>query len=143
MARYFTLKELLQSETATEKGIDNTPTFEIVDHLKELTEKILDPLRDAWGAPLVINSGYRCDALNKAVGGSKTSAHLTGYAADIRPSDSRRTAKFIIFANSWLIEHNVAFDQSIDEQSAGVKWLHIAVRNVEGKQRKQFLTIHK
>ena len=143
MAKYFTLKELVESETATAKGIDNFPSFEIAAHLQELTETILDPLREAWGGPLVINSGYRCEALNRAVGGSATSAHMFGYAADIRPTDSRRTAKFILFANSWLQENNIKFDQSIDEKSGDTKWLHISVRNGQGKQRCQFLSIHK
>lgn len=141
--RYFELSEFVASDTASKKKIDNTPTFEVVDHLEELVLEILDPLRSAWGSPLRVTSGYRCKALNKAVGGANNSAHLTGYAADIQPTDSRRTAKFILFANAWLQENNISFDQSIDESSGTTKWWHISVRNSDGKQRKQFLSLSK
>ena len=90
MATYFTLAELLKSNTAKQNGIDNTPTFEVVRHLEELTEKILDPLRAAWGKPIRVKSGYRCPRLNAAVGGSKTSVHMIGYAADLQTSGSFR-----------------------------------------------------
>ncbi|MCD7803098.1 MAG: D-Ala-D-Ala carboxypeptidase family metallohydrolase, partial [Clostridiales bacterium] len=71
--KYFTIEELTKSDTATRRGIDNTPTAEAVRNLTTLVDKVLDPLRSAWGGPIVVNSGYRCKALNEAVGGSKTS----------------------------------------------------------------------
>lgn len=71
----FTLEELVHSDTANAKGIDNTPTQEIIDNLKELAENVLQPIRDKWGKPLIVNSGYRCKKLNKAVGGVSTSQH--------------------------------------------------------------------
>lgn len=138
---YFTLWELVKSETAEAKGISNFPEFETVAHLDELRKKILDPMREAWGGPLVVTSGYRCPALNRAVGGVTNSAHLSGYAADIRPSDKRRTAKFIIWAAGWLIDNGIKFDQCIDEQVKGERWLHIAVRDNNGRQRCQNLLI--
>ena len=143
MPKYFTLSEFLESDTAKAKGINNTPEFLVVAHLQELVDNILDPLRAAWGSPLRVTSGYRCPKLNKAVGGSATSVHQLGYAADIQPTDPRRTAKFILFANAWLEENNIAFDQSIDESAKGVKWLHIGIRNSKGEQRRQFLSIKK
>ena len=81
--KYFTIKELCKSSTAIEKGIDITPNSEIVNNLKRLVEYILDPLRERYGKPIIVNSGYRCPALNKAVNGSKTSQHVKGLAADI------------------------------------------------------------
>ena len=138
---YFELDEFIKSETAEEQGIDNTPTFEVVDHLRELRDNILDDLREAWGGPLVVTSGYRCPALNRAVGGVTNSAHLSGYACDLRPSDKRRTAKFIIWAAGWLIDNGIKFDQCIDEQVKGERWLHIAVRDNNGRQRCQNLLI--
>ena len=81
--KYFTIKELCKSSTATQKGIDNTPNSEIVSNLKNLVEYILDPLREKYGKPILVNSGYRSPALNKAVNGSKTSQHMKGLAADI------------------------------------------------------------
>mgnify|MGYP001024757040 FL=1 len=73
--KYFTLKELTRSTTATAKGIDNTPTPEVEKNLTLLVENVLDPLREIYGKPITVNSGYRCPELNKAVGGSKTSDH--------------------------------------------------------------------
>ena len=81
--KYFTIKELCKSSTAVQKKIDNTPNSEIVNNLEKLVEYILDPLREKYGKPIIVNSGYRSQALNKAVNGSKTSQHMKGLAADI------------------------------------------------------------
>lgn len=139
---YFTLREFVKSETADKKGIDNFPDFTEVQHLDELRRVILDPMREAWGGPLVVTSGFRCPALNRAVGGVTNSAHLSGYAADIRPSDKRRTAKFILWAAGWLVDNGIRYDQAIDENVKGERWLHIAVRDNNGRQRRQNLIIN-
>ena len=96
MKSYFTIKELVVSDTAKKFGIDNTPTPEIKQHLQELITKLLNNIREAWGGPVIVTSGYRCPALNEKVGGVKTSAHLNGYAADLIPGNGQR-AKFIKF----------------------------------------------
>lgn len=141
--KYFDLDEFLKSETGRKKGIENLPTFVQVDHLRELTEKILDPLREAWGGPLRVSSGFRCEKLNGAVGGSSTSAHLQGYAADIVPTYGTLKG-FMDFAERWLRMNDVAFDQSIRERDKrGNEWWHIAVRNNSGQQRRQFLALTK
>ena len=82
--KYFTLTELTKSATATRLKIDNTPTAEAKQNLVNLIDKILDPLREAYGKPIIVTSGYRCPKLNKAVGGSTSSQHMKGMAADIR-----------------------------------------------------------
>ena len=64
--KYFTIKELTRSTTAQLRGIDNTPSQQVIDNLTALVENVLDPLREAWGAPIHVNSGYRCAALNKS-----------------------------------------------------------------------------
>jgi len=138
---YFELREFIVSDTATKKGIDNTPTFEVVAHLDELRRCILDPMRRDWGSALVVTSGFRCKKLNSAVSGVSNSAHLTGYAADIRPSDKRRTAKFVIWAAGWLEDNRIKYDQCIDEQVKGERWLHIAIKDNNGRQRRQNLVI--
>lgn len=82
--KYFSLTELTYSSKARELHIDNTPfSYSIIDNLTNLIENLLDPVREMWGKPLHVNSGYRCLALNKAVGGKPTSQHLKGEAADI------------------------------------------------------------
>ena len=144
MAQYFTLKELCASETAKAKNIDNFPSFEIAAHLQELTDTFLDPLRRAWGSAIHVNSGYRCPALNKAVGGVARSVHQNGYAADLRPSNGK-TEQFIDFARAWVISGRIKFDQFIREMSADGKtvWLHIGLYSPVGSQRGQFLDLVK
>jgi len=98
----------------------------------------LDPLTDAWGSKIFVTSGYRCKKLNEAVGGSKTSAHSLAYAADLVPANGK-IEEFKAFTMKWLYENKLVFDQYINEYSGKSSWVHIAVRNREGKQRKQFM----
>jgi hypothetical protein len=79
----FSLKELTKSDTATRLGIDNTPDDETIDNLKTLCDKVLQPVRDHFGKTVTVNSAYRSPEANGAVGGSKTSDHCKGQAADI------------------------------------------------------------
>jgi hypothetical protein len=79
----FTLKELTKSDTATRLGLDNTPDDETIENLKLLCEKVLQPVREHFGQSVTVNSGYRSPESNAAVGGSKTSDHCKGQAADI------------------------------------------------------------
>ena len=79
----FSLKELTKSDTATRLGIDNTPDEEALDNLKTLCDKVLQPVREHFGKSVTVNSGYRSPATNKATGGSSTSDHCKGMAADI------------------------------------------------------------
>jgi len=143
MAKYFTLKELCASETAERKGIDNFPTFEIAAHLEELADNLLDPLRVAWGGPIRVTSGYRCTKLNTAVGGVSTSAHKTGYAADLIDPKGR-TERLIEFARQWAILNKIRFDQLIREtDKKGSVWLHFGLYGPGGVQRGQLLNIVK
>ena len=79
----FTLKELTKSDTATRLGLDNTPDDAALENLKTLCKKVLQPVRDHFGKSVTVNSGYRSPESNAAVGGSKTSDHCKGQAADI------------------------------------------------------------
>jgi zinc D-Ala-D-Ala carboxypeptidase len=83
LSKNFSLAELTYSGTAISKGLDNTPTPEIIANMQILVDNVLQPLRDKLGKPLKINSGYRAPAVNTAVGGSATSDHCKGQAADI------------------------------------------------------------
>jgi hypothetical protein len=117
--KYFTLKELTRSATAEAKGIDNTPTPEVEKNLKLLVDNVLDKLREIYGKPITVNSGYRCPELNKAVGGSKTSDHVKGFAADITGGSKEENER--IFN---IIKHNFHFKQLIDEKS--FSWVHVS-----------------
>ena len=142
--RYFELSEFINSDTAKKRMIDNCPTFEVVDHLCELVENFLDPLRAALGKPIDVSSGYRCRKLNTAVGGVLSSAHLTGYAADITCAYLSFT-KFKDFVVDWVKKTNRKFDQIIVEtdKKTGVQWVHVAIYNSKRQQRGQILNIDK
>ena len=132
--KYFTIAELTKSATASRRGIDNTPSSTIKANLTELVDKILDPLREAWGAPIIVTSGYRCQKLNTAVGGAKSSQHMYGQAADIRtvsdkPSDNKKLFDLIL-------KLNLPYDQLIDEY--GYNWVHVSYSS---RNRKQILHI--
>lgn len=135
MYNNFTLSEFVRSDTADRLGIDNTPTTEAIAHLGELVGSILQPLRDAWGKPIIVTSGYRCKELNKAVGGVANSSHLTGYAADIQCEDMQDFYYFSEFIAEFVMSQHIRFDQIITEQSDSAKWVHIAVRRNNGDQR--------
>ena len=129
--RYFTLKELTRSATAQRLGIYNTPPASAVKALNELVDNVLDPLREAWGGPIRVNSGDRCPALNKAVGGTPGSQHLRGEAADITvgtPSANRRLLALIK-------RLDLPVDQCIDEK--GCRWIHVSHR--AGRNRRQYM----
>lgn len=131
--KYFELDEFINSSTAKKKGIDNIPSFEVVEHLDELVNNILDPLRAAYGMPIRITSGYRCPELNKAVGGSSTSVHQIGYAADLQVGGS--FDKFVCFVVEWLRKTGTKFDQVLIESSKGTEWLHVGLKNNADQQR--------
>lgn len=139
--KYFTFREFEDSEKARELGIDNRMPEIAEAHVVELVDILLDPLREAWGGPLTVTSGYRCPELNRAVGGSATSAHLAGWAADLAPAagDPRGVQGLVDFAIEWLTATGLPFDQLIDERSGGSRWLHIGIRNLKGAQRRQML----
>lgn len=133
--KYFELDEFVKSSTAEKNGIDNTPTFEIVDNLSELVESILDPLRAAYGKPIHVSSGYRSPALNSAIkGASPTSVHPLGYAADLKAANQE---EFKAFVKDWLVKTRTRFDQCILEKSGNEEWVHIGLYNRRGQQRGQ------
>lgn len=130
--KHFTIEEMTESSTAKAKDIDNTPSQEILAKLQKLIEAILDPLREWYGKPIRVNSGYRCEALNKAVDGSNTSQHKLGEAADITAGSKEENKKLFEY-----IKDNLPFDQLINESD--FSWIHVSYR--EGRLRKQVLAL--
>ena len=128
LSKNFSLAELVGSQVATRKGIDNTPTPAIVANLTRLAA-LLEQVRALVGGPITISSGYRSPALNKAVGGAANSAHVLGLAADI--STTKLTSKALAML---IRQSDIAFDQLIYEGS----WVHIALS--AGAPRRQVLT---
>jgi hypothetical protein len=130
LSEHFSLEEMTSSEVAIRKGIDNTPSAEVVANLTELA-MALEKVRSLLGVPMHINSAYRSPKANAAVGGSSTSAHMTGQAADFvapqcgTPQDIAQK----------IAASDIAFDQLIYEGT----WLHFGIR---GDMRRQVLTAH-
>lgn len=135
LSENFTLAEMVASDTAKKLKIGNTPTLADIYHLEELCKMLLQPIRDAYGKPIKVTSGFRCRKLNQAVGGSPSSAHMRGYAADIKPV-SGSYKEFEAFVVDFLMAHpEIKFDQVLLERRGNTKWLHVSLRNSVGKQR--------
>ena len=122
--QYFTISELTRSQTAKALHIDNFPTPEAVDNMEVLINECLDHIRELWGKPIYVTSGYRCPELNKAVKGKATSQHLKGEAADITTGniDDNKKLFNLIVGNI----NGIVYDQLIDE--SGYQWLHISYK---------------
>ena len=133
--KYFTLDELIHSDTADRLGIDNTPDGDVMEHLDDLVTNVLDRLRGEWGRPIIVTSGYRCKELNAAVGGTRNSQHLKGQAADIVSDDFEAFRRFV---HRWCKDNE--FDQCIFEHGGGREWIHISY--VEGRNRRQMLNLN-
>jgi zinc D-Ala-D-Ala carboxypeptidase len=139
LSKSFTLNELTKSQEATRLGIDNTPNEEHIENLKILCEKILQPIRDFYGMPLSVSSGYRSAVLCEAVGSSAKSQHTKGQAADfeIFGVANKDVADFIV--------QNLEYDQCIlefwNENEPNSGWVHCSY-NPQGN-RKQFLQAQK
>lgn len=122
MAEFFTKSELTRSDTARIRGIDNTPTPEASAALDALMWNVLDPIRRMWGKPIIVNSGYRCPKLNAAIGGSATSQHMKGEAADITAGDLTKNKELF----DMIAQSAIPFDQLIDEKN--YRWIHVSYR---------------
>ena len=135
LSKNFTLEECISSRTAERMGIDNVPKDEaVIENMRALCLEVLQPLRDYVGAPIHINSGYRCKALNEAVGGVKNSQHCVGEAADIRIASLEQGREWA----TW-IEDNCRFDQMLLERNkGGAVWLHVSCKRDAEKNRQIF-----
>jgi zinc D-Ala-D-Ala carboxypeptidase len=137
LSKNFYLSELTQSQTAARLGISNKPNTVQVANLKEVCVKILQPIRDHFSCPVVVSSGYRSPNLNSQIGGSKTSQHCLGRAADFTvPGLLNKDVA------TW-IRKNLDYDQLIleyyDPRNPHTGWIHCSYGTV---QRKQALTFN-
>jgi zinc D-Ala-D-Ala carboxypeptidase len=137
LSKNLTLFEMTRSETAKRKGIDNTPGAQEIENMKILAEKIFQPIREHFGVPIYISSGYRSKKLNKAIGGSSTSQHCKGEAIDIDMDGHSHVTNVQIFN---YIKDNLFFDQLIWEfgNNTNPDWVHVSY-NTSGNQRGHIL----
>ena len=136
LSKNLSLAEVIRSETAKRNGISNVPTEEHIENFKKLAENVFQPIRDHFGIPIHISSGYRSKALNTAIKGSSTSQHCSGEAIDIDMDATSITNKQIFD----YIKDNLEFDQLIWEfgTDENPDWVHVSYEST-GKQRKQIL----
>ena len=131
ISKDFSYREFEASPTADRKGICNViTTVAVRDAVKELTERVLQPLRNIVGHPLRINSGYRCAELNREVGGAPTSQHTKGEAADIAAADPYLLAK--------VVRNTPEIWKEVDQMILYPTFVHISHRK-GGPQRRQLL----
>jgi zinc D-Ala-D-Ala carboxypeptidase len=137
LSPHFSLAEFTASAKGKELGIENTPNAIHTENMKALCDVVLEPLRQHFGFPVQVLSGFRCHALNAAVGGSTTSQHTLGEAADIRIRGVKNE-------DIWMyISLNLNFDQVIAEKlkenDGNAGWIHVSHKNY-GKQRGEALS---
>jgi len=133
LSKNLTLREAVKSNTATRLGIDNRPDEWDIGNLKAIAENIFQPIRDHFGVPIGVSSGYRGKDLNKAVGGSKYSQHMTGEALDIDADIHGKVTNADIFK---FVKNNLHWDQMIwefgdDENPA---WIHVSFKEGGGNR---------
>ena len=141
LSEHFSLREFTRSSTAESLGLDNSvdPTtaqgVTVTRNLANLCAEVLEPLREHVGRPIVVTSGYRCKALNNAIGGVANSQHLVGEAADLSIPSVAKAREWM----RWLMD-NTRFDQLILEHDRnGIHWLHVSCKVDAGKNRQQVI----
>ena len=139
LSKNFTLEELVFSITASNNGWNNKPNAEQKEFLKRLAVEVLQPIRDAWGQPITVSSGYRCPKLNASVGGSKTSQHLKGQAADIKATNPADNGKLFALIKQMIKQKKIRVGQCIWEYGTKrvPKWVHVSLPTL--KKNNQFL----
>ena len=136
--KHFNLEEFLTSSTARQKSIEILPSWDIVEHLRELA-LFLDELREAWGSGIKVTSGFRNEKLNSSVGGVNNSIHRIGFAADIYPANGK-FEEFKRFVKNWIKDKD--FDQCILEKKGKSQWIHIGLYNNSGQQRHNIFSLN-
>lgn len=133
----FSYDELIASSTAKRLGLDNTPNEQEKEKLRRLAIEILQPIRDAWKSPIIVNSAFRSEQVNKAVGGVKNSQHRLGEAADITIGGRDRNKKLFNFIYKLINQGKIKVGQLIDEYN--YSWIHISLPRTNGKPNNQVL----
>ena len=137
LSKNLSLSEVIKSNTAIKNGIDNSPTLEHLQSLELIAEKIFQPVREHFGVSIGISSGYRSEALNKAIGGSKTSQHCKGEALDLDADMFGGLTNKEIF--NYIVE-NLDYDQIINEYN--YSWIHVSYKSSK-ENRNQVLKASK
>ena len=129
--KHFSISEMLKSDTAIKRGLWNGANLEVEENLRALVDEVLDPLRERYGRPIYVTSGYRCPKLNNLVNGAANSQHMRGEAADIvaGPSTGSGTSPYENLKLAKMIAESGKFDQMILEEVGAndllPQWIHV------------------
>ena len=134
ISKHISYKEGVHSNTATRRGIDNTPDNKQLDNMELVAEEVFEPLRTYVNGPIKINSFFRCPELNKAIGGSSKSQHCKGQAIVIDDTFGKMTNAEMYY---WIKEH-LDFDQMIWEfgDDDNPAWVHISYVSEDNNRRR-------
>jgi hypothetical protein len=136
LSKNFVLSEITRSNTAKRLGISNEPTKKHLENMQRIISNLVQPMRDQLG-PIRITSGYRSQALNRAIFGSSKSQHCKGQALDLQFWEMGQMNNKIIY--DWILESGLEFDQMINEFD--YSWIHLSLK--EKDNRKQVLIAYK
>ena len=135
--KHFTISEMLKSDTAIKQRLWNGANLEVEENLRALVDEVLDPLRERYGKPIYVNSGYRCPKLNQLVNGAANSQHMNGEAADIRPVKSEKLkVKSELDELVRILIENGKFDQLIIYPT----FIHVSWKR-NGNNRKRIINL--
>ena len=142
--KYFTIQELTKSSTANQYHIDNTIPENLLPNAYKLINELLDPIREKWGHPIYVNSGYRCPALNaKLKNASKTSSHMRALASDLNAGSPKANKELYQMIRNMVLHKEIKLDQCINECRGGKawQWIHVGLREDPKTYRNQFFSL--
>lgn len=136
MLKYFTISELCTSAAAARQGLRNDPPLDCIRRMEDGIRRLLDPIREQWGGPIYVNSGYRSRDVNAAVGGVALSQHMRGEAADITAGSAAANAR--LYAQ--IRDSDLPYDQLINERPTadGPRWVHVSWTATRTPRRQAF-----
>ncbi len=138
ISKHISFKEATHSDYATKYGIKNKPTAEHIKNMQLVAEKVFEPLREWVGSPIRVNSFYRSEELNRGIGGSPVSSHLTGNAIDITSMGGKTNLEMFHY-----IKDELDFDQLIWEFGDEPKWLHVSYKSKKDNRKQILVTKRK
>jgi len=142
LSKNLSLKEAIKSVTALRLGIDNTPDEQVIKNLELIATEIFQPLRNYFGVPIAVSSGYRCKELNEAIGGARASQHMSGEALDLDAHVYGEITNYDIF--KYIYTH-LEYDQLIWEFGSEIEpdWVHVSFKRGKGENRNRTLKAYR
>ena len=142
LSKNLSLREATKSVTALRLGIENAPDEQVINNLELVATEIFQPLRNHFGVPIAVSSGYRCKELNEAIGGSRTSQHMAGEALDLDADVYGGITNYDIF--KYIYTH-LEYDQLIWEFGTDLEpaWVHVSYKRGKGENRNRSLKAYR